>query len=277
MSSGIPTTNSIGSWNRATKHVEQRIRSGQYVNSETTLICAGPPLLGDMTYNSGDAYAKRGGVDTNVLIKEGENALYPVGAIEQFSLHQTQAVTKTFEIGARRSYQAPGRVNVAGSLGRVLFRGNSLLRVLMAYYPNTIQMANGRRIGPQGDADSVSRGIYAAADGGETNLYPPIHFEAGSKSASTLDDEYPDSFMINLMSELFSHPFGLALFMLDTQNRPYGAFYLEDCFIQSHQLALAAASNLITESVAFQADAAVPIEIGSRLSFDAFKSYRIAS
>lgn len=262
---GIPATTSIAEWNRATKHVENTIRSGRYINAETALVFAGPPRVSDIGgLNNPDTFADTdftGGASAKIL--SGKDALYPIGLVEQVGVQQAQNVQKMFEIGSRRSYQAGGRVQVVGNLGRVMFNGPSLLRVLYAYYPNVVAMANGRQVGPD-DQDSVSDAIVGASDAA-SQVFPEIFFEAGSVSG--IDPESgeakPHSFYINLMSELFSHPFGLGFVLRDNRNRNYGALFLEDCMITTHSWQISSTSTLITEAVNFQSDAAIPMEFST--------------
>lgn len=264
----IQATTSVANWNRATRHVEANMRSGRYVNAETTLIVAGPPRIADLgsygvnlalgSDNSSNFTPGTGGT-------EGRDGLYPIGLVESFSLQQAQSVQKVFEIGSRRSYQAGGRVQVVGSLGRVQFNGASLLRVLYAYYPNLINLANGKVLGTGGTQDSIVKTI-AGAGSGLTNIFPPIFFEPGSASAAdpeSADGVTPNMFFVNLMSELYSHPFGLGVIIRDNANKNYGAMYLEDCFITSHSFGVNGASTLITEAITLQCDAAVPLEFST--------------
>ena len=254
-------TTSIASWNRATKHVEAAMRSGRYINAETALVFVGPPRISDI-----------GGLNSNLtlatqdldLTNSGTDALYPVGLLEQFGMQQVQNVQKMYEIGATRSYQSGGRVQVVGSIGRVLFNGPSLLRVLMAYYPNTIAMANGKSLGPGGQADSVQQAMLTTGTG-LLDTFPPIFLEAGSFADPDpeLADGLPFSFFINLMSELFKQPFGIGVILRDNRNRNYGAFYCEDTMITSHSLGINSTSTLITEAVNFQCDAAIPMEFST--------------
>jgi hypothetical protein len=257
----LQATTSISSWNRATKHVETAMRPGRYINAETALVFVGPPRMTDI-----------GGLNVNVVRSSqgnaldqgasgGSDALYPVGMLESFQLQQAQNVQKMFEIGSRRSYQAGGRVQVVGSIGRVAFYGPSLLRVLYAYYPNVIQMANGRAL--QGGSDSVGAAILTKGQG-LADTFPKIYFEPGSlASADPETGDKPHSFFINLMSELFSHPFGMGVVLRDNRNRNYGALYCEDCFITSHSFGISSSSSLITEAVNFQCDAAIPMEFST--------------
>lgn len=251
-------TTSISSWNRATKHVESSMRSGRYVNAETALVFVGPPRISDI----GGLNLNLTRTDQNQALQDGSDALYPVGMLEQFGMQQVQNVQKMYEIGARRSYQAGGRVQVVGSIGRVLFNGPSLLRVLMAYYPNAIAMANGKTL--QGGSDSVGRSMLTSGQG-LLDTFPPIFLEAGSFADPDpeIADGRPFSFFINLMSELFSQPFGIGVILRDNRNRNYGAFYCEDTMVTSHSLGISSSSTLITEAVNWQCDAAIPMEFST--------------
>lgn len=259
MGQPIPSTTSISSWNRATKHVENSVRSGRYVNAETCLIFAGPPRISDI----GGLNGNQNPSSQNSSIAGGKDALYPIGLVEQFGLQQLQTIQKMFEIGSRRSYQAGGRVQVMSSLGRVMFRGPSLLRVCYAYYPNSVQLANGKTL--KAGNDSVASAIVGAGNTDPNSVFPPIYFEPGALSG--VDPESasgkPDTFYINLMSELFSHPFGLGCILRDNRNNNYGGFFLEDCMISSHSLQISSSSTLITESLNLQCDAAVPMEFST--------------
>lgn len=265
MGNPIPTTTSIATWNRATKHVESSIRSGRYINAETALIFAGPPRISDIGGINANVI---GSLDTNSnefqggFKNDGRDALYPIGLLEQFGIQQAQTVQKMFEIGSRRSYQAAGRIQVVGNIGRVMFNGPSLLRVLYAYYPNVIQMANGKVLGAGQSSDSVDAAILKSGQGLQ-EVFPSIYFEPGSFAGRDPEGEKNHSFFINLMSELFSHPFGMGVILRDNRNRNYGAFYLEDCFLTTHSWQISSSSTLITEGANFQCDAAVPMEFST--------------
>lgn len=256
----IPATTSINNWNRATQHVEAAIRSGRYINAETCLLFAGPPRVSDMTGNVSIA-GSGGGI--SAAAGNGKDALYPIGLVESFGVQQVQNVQKMYEIGSRRSYQAGGRVQVVGDLGRVMFNGPSLLRALYAYYPNSMNMANGKVLGSGGDQDSITSVI--AQPNNSSGQFPPIFFEPGSFAAADTEvSPQPNSFFFNLMSELFSHPFGFGFLLRDNKNQNYGAIYIEDCFINAHSFRVSSSSTLITETASFQADACIPMEFNTQ-------------
>ena len=68
---GLPATTSVAEWTRALRHVEANVRSGRYVNAETTLLVAGPPRVSDIGgLNNADTFAARnfqGGTNSDVL------------------------------------------------------------------------------------------------------------------------------------------------------------------------------------------------------------------
>src|SRR5208283_4963715 len=190
----IPTTTSVTNWNRAVRHVEQSTRSGDYINAETVLVVAGPPRISDISAGNVVTAASQnlttGSINStsNRSGAAGKDALFPIGLLEQVAVNQVQTVQKIFEIGSRRSYQAGGRVQVVGSIGRVMFRGPSLLRAMYAYYPGAISVANGKaivktagQVSVTGDAsvvDSVAAAI--APPSTPTGVFPDIYFQAGS-------------------------------------------------------------------------------------------------
>lgn len=271
MATGIPVTTSIATWNRATQHVEAAVRTGRFLNAESTLIFAGPPRISDVGMISGSAIDlnSRGTVTTDVLNGSaagvnGRDALYPIGMIESLSIQQVQNVQKIFEVGSRRSYQAGGRVQVVGSMGRVMINGPSLMRALYAYYPNAISMANGKVLGRTGTGDSITQ-VVAGAGEVANQIFPPIYFEPGAFANRDPEDPQaaPHSAYLNLMSELFSHPFGLGFLMRDNKGQNYTAAFIEDCMITAHNWQVSSSSSLVTETISFQADAVVPMEFNT--------------
>jgi hypothetical protein len=260
----LPVTTSISRWQRATKHVESGVRSGEYVNAETALIFCGPPFLSDLggiqnnitpvrdtrEVISGDSFGASGAAD----------AFYPLGMVEAFSVQQMQNVQKMYEIGSRQSYQAAGRVLVAGSIGRVVFNGPSLMRALYAYYPGDIALANGKTLNG-GFEDSVSHA--KTNDGFDKSSFPTIFNEPGAAGGTKGSGGTRDTFFINLMSELFSHPFGIGVMLRDNANRNVVAWYCEDSMITSQSINISASSTLITEGANFQCNQLVPMEFST--------------
>lgn len=70
-----------------------------------------------------------------------------------------------------------------------------------------------------------------------------------------------DQFWINVASDVFNTPFGLLVYMMDNNQIPYGAVYLEENYIQGHQLQWSAQATVITEATSTQFMRALPVRL----------------
>jgi hypothetical protein len=147
----------------------------------------------------------------------------PIGYLENFTIQQSKQLQRLFEIGSQRSYFIPGRVMGSISLGRVYYHGSSLMRMLYNNYIN-----------PADDA------VVYGGNG--------VTVEPGS-----------NSFWLNLASDVFNVPHGMAMFFKNAAEQTIGASYIENNYIQGHQLSISAGSVLIMEGASCQYDRLVPI------------------
>jgi len=226
-----PTT-SLNNWQWWQNHVQSDLQGGEFVNAATTLIAAGPPRLPSGTQNIGSL----------------NNLAFPIGIVENFGLNQNKMIQKMFEIGSKRAYHIPGRTVGAITLGRILYWGPSLLRVLYAYYPSN------KINGGQGAYPVDSIGL------GGSPTPPEVKDSPGYGAAPSANSGNTD-FFINLASDLFDHPLGLLVYLRDAQDDCYGAMYLEDVYLQAHSLNCNASSILIAEGCSAQYDRLVPINV----------------
>ena len=249
-------TTSLANWKFFDQHVQSELQGGQFVSAATILVAAGPPRLDDVARTQGNTLnvPPPSGTDS-----AGEIA-FPIGIVENFGLSQNRQLQRMFEIGSKRSYFVPGRTIGSLSLGRVLFFGPSLLRVLYAYYPIdkiTARLPN-NVAHKLGNLRTQEQGL-----GGRT----PIVLDEPGFGRGFLSDGTPlpasdnADFWMNLASDLFDHPTGLMIYLRDAQNDSYGAFYLEDVNLQAHQFNVNASSVLVAEGVSAQYDKLVPINI----------------
>ena len=232
---------SIQNWKPYTHHVQGGLREGNVVNSQFALICSGPPyfkMIADDPTNS---------------------ALFPIGLTQNFSIGQSKNFSRIFEIGSDRAYFMAGRSVGQLGLGRVMFHGPSLLRVMYAYYDTKGQGGNaGYPIRPLIDVNNGPIAIppfRAPSDVGET---PINKFGHNVK----IPPGY-NNFFVNLASDLFSQPTGMLLVLKDSEENVYGSIYLEQCYIPSHSFGFDAQGLLISESNSLQYERMVPIETGS--------------
>jgi hypothetical protein len=229
------STTSFNSWDFHKYRVQQELTGGQFVNAESTLIAAGPPHLSD----AGDI--------------EGES-VYPIGLLETFGLQQSRQLQRIFEIGSSRSYFIPGRTIGSITLGRTFYFGPSLLRVLYSYWKGN---ADGTPIGMKEPALPANADEYAKS--GDQALL------AGLTQQRDLYRNPGYGFMLmDLASDLFSQPTGMAVYFKDANTDTLGGFYLEECYVQGHQMTVSSGSVLIMEGASLQYDLLVPIDLGPK-------------
>jgi len=214
-------------WEFREYHVQEDVPATEFINAASTLIAAGPPRLKDAIGNQVGQTGQ--GRDTQ------RSFVFPIGVIEAISLSQARQLQRLFEIGSKRSYFIPGRTIGQVSLTRTLFDGPSLMRLLMAYFPEELLKRFGTNL------------LLASS---AVIRCPEIRNSPG----------YSD-FFINLDSEVFDNPFGIFIAHKDSCGENYGALYLENAFINSHQMSVSATSTLIAEGVTIQYDRMIPVKV----------------
>lgn len=232
----MPATTSYSNWDFYNYHIQEDLVGGQFVSAESTLIAAGPPTA---------AQTAAGGTT---------GGIYPIGLLESMGLQQSKQLQRIFEIGSTRSYFIPGRVIGSISIGRTFYFGPSLLRVLYAYYRhnrNNINFGNtppGSRITVDGlDVPDPQAALL-------DNVDPATLHELRRSPGE-------DYFFVELASDLFNQPTGMAIYFKDQNSTSVGAMYLEFCYIQGHQLNVSSGSVLVMEGASLQYDRIVPIKV----------------
>lgn len=216
-------TTSLSNWDFHNFHVQNELKGGEFINAETTLIAAGPPEL------------------SGIMDAAGENFAFPIGSLENVGLSQSKQLQRIFEIGSTRSYFIPGRVVGSVSIGRVIYYGPSLLKVLYAYVPYA-QGSLFKDGQPISDKNLVK--------GNFMNTDYQIHVAPG----------YGD-LMLNLGSDMFNQPFGLAMYFRNQVNVTTAGIYLENAYVQGHQLSISSGSVLVMEGASLQYDRLLPIHL----------------
>lgn len=234
-------TRDFSNWDFSNFHVQGEMQSGQFVSAETSLIAAGPPEIGGTgAYSSVNV----GSVGT----------VFPIGLLENAGISQSKQIQKLFEIGSSRSYFIPGRVVGSVNLGRTFYYGPSLMRVMYAYYKNS---TNGIDIGTLDQGAEITLADGSKAPSPLAHLLPG----RGSKFHSVKQSPGEDYFFVNLASDMFNQPTGLAFYFKDANYNSVGAFYLEQVYVQGHQFSLSSGSVLVMEGVSAQYDRVVPIKL----------------
>lgn len=149
-------------------------------------------------------------------------SLLAIGMMQGFNAAQSKPVQPLMAIGSGRSFFVSGKAQTSFGMQRLFVNGRNLLRVLMT---------------------------QAKQAGVDVSKFD-------DKAASADANE---QFWVNLDSELFLIPFGLAVFFRDKTHNAIGAFYMELCMLQSWSISLNAGGNMIAENVAGVADRIIPI------------------
>jgi hypothetical protein len=141
------------------------------------------------------------------------------------------------------------------NIGRTFFFGPSLLRVMYAYYRHN---RNNINIGTQppgterdfGDGFTFLDPEAALIDGADPGNLHELRRSPGE-----------DYFFVDLASDLFNQPTGLAIYFKDANFFSVGAMYLQETYIQGHQMSISSGSVLIMEGVSAQFEKIVPIKV----------------
>jgi hypothetical protein len=162
------------------------------------------------------------------------SAMLPVGMVQNMNIGQMRPVQPMQMIGSARTFFLAGKGQVTFNIGRLWVNGRNLLRVLYTQ-------------AKRNDLDVTRFGE------------PPVSAPGGSPD---------EQFYLNLDSELFYIPFGMAVLFRSVSHDAVGAFYIELCMLNSWATAFAAGQNLIMENVSGVADRIRPILPSSFLGPD---------
>lgn len=160
-------------------------------------------------------------IDSSQTATEGWQSLMAIGMIQGFQFSSQKPTQPMQAIGSGRSYFVSGKSQTTWSIGRLFCNGRNLLRVL---YHNAV---------------------------------------AGGVPVQDFDDtpvalDRTDMYYINLDSELYYVPFGLASIFKDKIHNLIGAVYLELCMIQSYGVGFNAGQAMIMENVNGMCDRVLP-------------------
>lgn len=238
-------TTSFNNWEFHNHHVQEELLGGEFVSAETTLIAAGPPRLSDIT----------GHGDQEINTEDEGDMVFPIGVLENVGLSQSKQLQRIFEIGSSRSYFIPGRTIGSITLGRVLYHGPSLLKVLYAHYKQ--DAAGAENFMHEEDA-TINIGGVDVPNPNKTLLNLT---DLQSELHRVKHNPGYDDLWINLASDIFNQPTGMCIYFRNQMDVTLGAVYLEECYVQGHQLSISSGSVLLMEGVSLQFERVVPIRM----------------
>ncbi len=154
----------------------------------------------------------------------GRLGLHAIGMLQNLSIQSSAPVMPVMGLGSGRSFFLRGKSQSNWSMQRTLINGRNLLRALMH--------------------NAVEAGINV------DQFDDPAAFEGAPNS----------QFFINLDSELYYIPFGIAIIMRTKSRTLVASCYLELCIINSWGMAYAAGQNMVAESVTGLCDRILPFQ-----------------
>ncbi len=223
----------IANWDFFNRNVQSGLLEGRFLNAAFTLIAAGPPRL-DALYTSGNL----------------DGIAYHVGVLQSVGIGQSSQWMRVWEIGSQRSYFIRGRTAGQVALGRIMYHGPSLLRVLYAYSEGYTVTGTG------------SRGAKLFDKLFENDAQASLNLGgSGLKNAAFATHPGYENFWINLASDVFDQPVGLLFILRDSNNHTVGAFYVEYCNVQSHNWQTDAGGTILAENVSILYERIEPVKV----------------
>lgn len=223
-------------WAPYYNYVQNGMVDGNFVSGAFTIIAAGPPRLS----NVGGAAALADMLSKGNSQGKGANQIvFPMGIVQNFSLSQTRAFQRVWEVGSERSYFIAGRNMGQIGLGRIYYHGPSLLRVLYAYYQDLMPPVVVKSLWPNKGADAMANPHDVYIPPGYENIY------------------------LNLASDLFAQPVGLMLLLRDVNLNTLGALYFESCFVPNHTWGVDSQGVIIQEQAGIQYERALPVQVAA--------------
>jgi len=220
---------SLTNWDFFNRNVQGGLLEGRFLNAAFTLVAAGPPRLATAPGSSSDF---------------NEDIAYPIGVLQSVGVGQSSQIMQVWEIGSQRSYFIRGRTAGQVALGRIMYHGPSLLRVLYAY-------ASGKKKGGGSLFDSLYENTAQANTNlGNTTRDGVVRVEPGY-----------ENLWINLASDIFDQPIGLLIIMKDSNDETYGAFYIEYAMVANHNWQTDAGGTILAENCSLQYDQILPVDV----------------
>jgi hypothetical protein len=223
-------------WAPYYNYVQNGMVDGNFVSGAFTIIAAGPPRLA----NVGGAAALADMLTSGNQGGKGANQIvFPMGIVQNFSLSQTRAFQRVWEVGSERSYFIAGRNMGQIGLGRIYYHGPSMLRVLYAYYQDLMPPVVVKSLWPNKGAEAMSNPHDVYIPPGYENIY------------------------LNLASDLFAQPVGMLLLLRDVNLNTLGAIYFEACYVPNHTWGVDSQGVIIQEQAGIQYERALPVQVAS--------------
>lgn len=191
----------------------------------------------DIPMNTGTAISSKSaiiGVGPRVFATAATEEVRLVGAVASITHGQAKQIQQLMEIGSELPITITGRTRGSVSIASMMFNGPSLLKALTQF--SAID-----------DSDYANTGKSVKA------IFDEIQ--------ATEDAAGYDDFFINLASRIFDIPIGILIMLRTNMGSNYGAAYLENGLIASHNWSFTAGGNILSEGVSITYERVVPVNV----------------
>lgn len=200
---------------------------GEFAATEFTVLFSGPPTV--------------------TMAKQNQDALTPIGLVQNISYNGQRNVTPIPEMGNKSYRYIPGRVIHSAQIGRILSRQGSLLHACYAWMERFIGNQNVGIAVPPGD------------DGIQT-----VDGVAGPNAVGR--------HWTTLESDLFNIPTGFLLVVGNANGEVLSKVYWEKCILPDYMFQLDASQTSIIEQVSIRMSRAVPMA-GMKIGLQGDRSF----
>jgi hypothetical protein len=223
----------VNDWRFFEQNVQSGLLEGRYMNAAFTMLAAGPPRLGAVSFTNPAAVGEELG-----------DIAYPIGILQSFNIGINSQWMRLWEIGSERSYFVRGRTQGQIGLGRIMYHGPNLLRVLYAYLGSSAPDGFNFESLYLNSAKSLlnTKGVEQTK---ERYVLPPGY----------------ENLWMDLASDVFTQPVGLLLYMRDSNEDTVGAFYIEYCNVANYGFSTDAGGTILSEQASVLYERIVPIKL----------------
>lgn len=235
----------VSDWQFFKQNVQSGLLEGRFMNAAFTMIAAGPPRLGATSFVSpGTTGPTDGGPAVDLPGQLGDIA-YPIGIVQSFNIGANSQWMRLWEIGSERSYFVRGRTQGQIGLGRIMYHGPNILRVLYAYL---------------GSDNPNGFGKFSALYENSAKSLLNTKGVPQTKERYVNAPGYENLWM-DLASDVFSQPIGLLLYLRDSNEDTVGAFYVEYCNIANYGFSTDAGGTILSEQASIMYERIVPVQM----------------
>jgi hypothetical protein len=191
-------------------------------------------------------------IDDSIFNSELKDVTY-IGFSQQFRYTQRKQINPVKGIGTDRTLLLSTNMPGSGSISRLLYDSNSLIRSLLSYY---LSSASTDKVAIKNLLNEFDQTTVTEVSGKSSNL---IVEELLQDMLLARNVNMVDRPSITLYEEIANAPFGLIVVVCNKRGDVVKAEYIEECKLEIADLNISPNEVVITDNVSFQYDRVLPI------------------